>query len=113
MGLRDLLNKAIEYAQTPISDRDFLHHYNDAIHDLAMLYDTAKVRRTQTIACDDNTRWYPLTEGCLKIERVLTSHGNYYSFMKYEAMTAKEKSSLPSGIHTPFTNCSTSRPLIR
>lgn len=91
MGLRDLLNKVIEYAQTPISDRDFLHHYNDAIHDLAMLYDTAKVRRTQTIACDDNTRWYPLTEGCLKIERVLTSYGNYYSFYEVRGNDSKRE----------------------
>lgn len=86
--LRDILKKAMEYAEAPIPDRKFIHHYNDAIHDLAMSYDTAKVRRTQTIVCDDNTKLYPLLEGCLRIERILTSYGHYFSF--YEVRGNKE-----------------------
>lgn len=86
--LRDILNKAIEYAETPIPDRKFIQHYNDAVHDIAMLYDTAKVRRSRTIVCDDQTALYPLSDGCLKIERVLTSYGNYFSF--YEVRGNKE-----------------------
>lgn len=78
--LRDILNKAIEYAEGPIPDRKFLTHYNDAVHDLAMLYDTAKVRQSRTITCTDPTVLYQLSAGCLGIERVLTSYGNYFSF---------------------------------
>ncbi len=86
--LRDILNKAIEYAEGPIPDRKFIQHYNDAAHDLAMLYDTAKLRQSRSISCTDNTILYPLTAGCLKIERVLTSYGNYFSF--YEVRGNRE-----------------------
>jgi hypothetical protein len=86
--LRDILNKSIEFAKAPVSDRQFISSYNDAVHDLAMLYDTAKTRKTGTIVCDDVTALYPLSEGCLKIERVLTSYGNYFSF--YEVRGNKE-----------------------
>lgn len=78
--LRDILNQAIEYAEGPISDRKFLTYYNDAVHDLAMLYPTAKARQSRTIVCSDQTALYPLSAGCLGIERVLTSYGNYFSF---------------------------------
>jgi len=86
--LRDILDKAIEFAKAPISDKQFISAYNDAVHDLAMLYDTAKARESRSIVCNDNTALYPLSEGCLKIERVLTSYGNYFSF--YEVRGNKE-----------------------
>lgn len=82
MGLRDILSRTIEYAKTPISDQAFLRHYNDALHDLAMLYDTAKTRRTQTIVCDDAAEFYELTNGCLKIERVLDGNNNYFKYFE-------------------------------
>lgn len=82
MGLRDILKEAINIAGVPISDKQFIRDYNRAVHDLAMLYDTAKIRDTEIIECTDVKEEYPLKEGCIKIERVLTSHGNYFSFFK-------------------------------
>lgn len=83
--LRDILNKAIEYAEMPIPDRKFIQHYNDAVHDLAMLYDTAKVRQSRIITCTDPSDLYSLSDGCIGIERVLTSHGNYFSHYEVRA----------------------------
>jgi len=79
MALRDILSDAINLAKTPISDRQFMIDYNNAIHDLAMTYDTAKVKTPQTIVCSDTDTEYSLTSGCFKIERVLTSDGCYFS----------------------------------
>ena len=76
--LRDILDKAIDIAGIPISDRQFITAFNDAVHDIAMMYDTAKVGQTQTIICEDVTATYPLAPGCLKIQRVLTPYGNYF-----------------------------------
>lgn len=78
--LRDILNDAINLAGVPISDRQFIRDYNRIAHDLAMLYDTAKARGTKEIACDAPGTEYSLSEGCLRIERVETSCGNYFSF---------------------------------
>ena len=86
--LRDILDSSIEFAGIPISDRQFMSAYNDAVHDLAMLYDTAKARKPRAIVCNDNTILYPLSKGCLKIERVMTSFGNYFSF--YEVRGNRE-----------------------
>jgi hypothetical protein len=76
--LRDILKDAIDLARAPISDNDFIHDFNRVCHDLAMLYDTAKKRATQTIVCADTSTEYPLTAGCLRIERVLDRNSNYY-----------------------------------
>lgn len=79
MGLRDILKDAMDFAGVPIPDRQFITEYNRVLHDLAMTYDTAKTRQAQTIICDNQEAEYSLPSGCLKIERVLTSHGNYFS----------------------------------
>lgn len=78
--MRNILKKAIEYAGAPISDHKFISGYNDAVHDLCMMYDTAKARDTEVITCVDTEAFYPLAAGCLKIERVRTSGGAYFSF---------------------------------
>jgi hypothetical protein len=80
--LRDRLNGVIEEAGIPIADRFFIKEYNHAMHDLAMMFDTAKKREIQTIVCDDATALYPLTTGCLKIEHVLNSFGHYFKYFQ-------------------------------
>jgi hypothetical protein len=77
MTLRDILNDAINLAGVPISDKQFISDYNRAIHDLAMMYDSAKARDTLSITCTDANTEYDLEAGCLKIERVLDSNGGY------------------------------------
>jgi hypothetical protein len=76
--MRDILKDAIDLAGAPISDNSFIHDFNRVCHDLAMLYDTAKRRNTQTIVCADTSTEYPLTAGCLRIERVLDRNSNYF-----------------------------------
>lgn len=77
--LRDILKDSIDLARKPISDRQFMTDFNRAAHDMAMMYDTAKLRNTKVIACDNPMTEYALTDGCLKIERILTTGGNYFS----------------------------------
>jgi hypothetical protein len=79
MALRDILKISMNYAGIPISDREFINGYNDALHDFAMLYNTAKARKEQVIVCEDPKAEYDLSPGCLKIEQVKTSHGNAFS----------------------------------
>jgi hypothetical protein len=74
MTLRDVLKDAIDFAGVPISDADFIRNYNRCMYELAMNYDTAKKRVTQTIICTDAADQYALTAGCLRIERVLDSN---------------------------------------
>jgi hypothetical protein len=82
MSLRDVLRKAMEEAGIPIPDKNFIKQYNRAIHDLAMMYDTAKKSSTQSIVCADIDTEYSLTAGVLKIERILDSEGCYYKYFK-------------------------------
>jgi hypothetical protein len=76
--LRETLKLAMGEAKIPISDNDFIREYNNAARDLALMYDTAKSRDTQSITCEDNGTEYDLTSGCVKIERVLDSYKNPY-----------------------------------
>jgi hypothetical protein len=83
--MRDILKDAIDLARAPISDNSFIHDFNRVCHDLAMLYDTAKRRATQTIVCADTSTEYPLTAGCLRIERVLDRNSNYFKHFTVRA----------------------------
>jgi hypothetical protein len=76
--LRETLTDAMIEAGIPISDKDFIKQYNNAVRDLALMYDTAKARDTQSITCEDNTTEYDLTTGCMKIERVLDENNIPY-----------------------------------
>lgn len=72
--LRGLLIEAGELAGVPISDRDFIRHYNNCLNDLSNLYDTAKATATEIIVCDDAKIDYPLSNRIIGIKRVENSN---------------------------------------
>lgn len=77
MDLRTVLNESINLAGKSIGDKDFIRNFNRALNDLAMQYDSAKVRQSQTINCTSVNDEYDLTAGTMKIERV--TFGGLYS----------------------------------
>ncbi|EGD47138.1 hypothetical protein Cpap_1530 [Ruminiclostridium papyrosolvens DSM 2782] len=73
--LREILNKASYEAGMPISDKDFIKHYNKCLSDLSDLYDTAKATQEQTIVCEDINNKFPLLNNCTGINQVLSPEG--------------------------------------
>lgn len=84
LTLRDILNEAQQNIGTPISDRDFIRHYNKCLHDLSMVYDSAKAITTQTIVCEDTTTFYPLTVDIIGVRKVETPEGYNISTFKVQ-----------------------------
>jgi len=84
LTLREILQEAQQNIGTPISDRDFIRYYNKCLHDLSMVYDTAKAVTTQTIACEDTTIFYPLTADIIGVRKVETLEGYNISTFKVQ-----------------------------
>jgi hypothetical protein len=78
--LRALLAETISNAGIPISDINFINWYNEAVTKLALLYNTAKSRDTQTITCNDENTEYDITPGCVGIIRCLDSAEDNYIY---------------------------------
>lgn len=77
MTLREMLQEVMSLTRMPVSDKDFIDEFNRAVFDLENKYDTAKRIEKRVITCDDIREEYPLTEGCMGIQRVLTGYGHY------------------------------------
>jgi hypothetical protein len=73
--LRELLKEAMGLAGVPVSDKDFINNFNRAMDDLQNKYDTAKRIVKRTVDCTDAREEYPLTEGAIGVQRILTSNG--------------------------------------
>jgi hypothetical protein len=76
--LRDLLGECIEHAGMPISDSDFLKHYNSVLRELSAMYNTAKLYKDIKFIVTDPTEYFPLDVRLLRIERALNMHGENY-----------------------------------
>jgi hypothetical protein len=77
-----MLTDARDSAGMPISDKDFIKHYNKCLRDLSSLYDTAKFVQEQTIICEDPDTYFPLLDNCIGIKQVLSPEG--YGIKNYK-----------------------------
>ena len=77
MTLREILAEAMSLSRVPISDKDFLDNFNRAVFDIENKHDIAKRVVNRAVVCDDIREEYPLTDGCMGIQRVLTGDGYY------------------------------------
>ncbi len=83
MTVADILAQAIVHKEMSIDSVNGRTHINDALNILAILYDTAKVQTTTTIACTDEDVYYALPAGCISVFRVEDSDGLEYNKLFY------------------------------
>jgi len=77
LTVREILAEAMSLSRIPISDKDFLDNFNRAVFDIENKHDIAKRVVKRAVVCDDIREEYPLTDGCMGIQRVLTVDGYY------------------------------------
>lgn len=76
-ALKNLLIEVMDLARMPVSDKDFVQNFNRAVNDIENRIDVAKRVVKRAVVCDDIRDEYPLSEGCMGIQRVSTGEGYY------------------------------------
>ena len=75
--LKELITEVMGLSRVPVSDRDFIDNFNRAVFDIENKYDIAKRVAKRTVTCTDARTEYPLADGAIGIQRILTSDGYY------------------------------------
>ncbi|MES0334795.1 MAG: hypothetical protein SFH39_00335 [Candidatus Magnetobacterium sp. LHC-1] len=83
MTVQEIINQAIVHIRMSIDSVYGRTHINEAMHELAMKYDTACVKTTTTISCTDSDAYYSMPSDCLKVIRVYDSDGDEYDKTLY------------------------------
>ena len=83
MTVLEIINQAVVHKEMSIDHIYGRTHLNEALHILAMLYDSAKVRDTETVICSNTSTYYPLSADCIKVLRVDDSDGEEYNKLFY------------------------------
>lgn len=83
MTVLEIINQAIVHKEMSIDHIYGRTHLNEALHLLAMMYDSAKVRDTQSVVCSNTSTYYALPTDCIKVLRVDSSDGEEYNKLFY------------------------------